>query len=231
MSIAVGCAYAAEITLEIATTLPLKSVHIFKVSTRTSKWVFNFDSSSLSKNVPILISSSKKTLPLSRSLVAISRSQAVIRPISRQASAANRGTANHCLCAACLFDACCRLLQFSLQVCDLLVQALQRYREELLCKSHHFFCCSHPDGSGTKCQSRVTSTTQVQGSSSVQLQRSSTNTQFACVSHRAVSATLRTNTQSDCVSPLRRPNTASTNTQFQLRRHLRRSTALRYHDK
>ena len=38
----------------------------FKVSTRISKWVFNCDSGSLTKNVPILISSSK-TLTLSRS--------------------------------------------------------------------------------------------------------------------------------------------------------------------
>ena len=38
---------------------------------------------------------------------------------------AYRGTANHCLCAACLFDACSRLLQFSLQVSDLpVLQAL-----------------------------------------------------------------------------------------------------------
>ena len=62
-------------------TSSLKSVHFFSLSTRIRKWVFSCISGNLSKHVPISISSSK-ILPLSRSYVAISRSQAVIRSVA-----------------------------------------------------------------------------------------------------------------------------------------------------
>ena len=61
-------------------TSSLKSVHFFTLSTRISKCVFNSDSGSLSNTVPTMISSSR-VLSLSRSYVAISRSQEVIRSV------------------------------------------------------------------------------------------------------------------------------------------------------
>ena len=143
---------------------------------------------------------------------------------------AYRGIANHCLCAACLFDACCRLLQFSLQVSDLPVQALYKAIVKSSCGdliTTSAVAIQMGQERSASHVSRQPHKSRVLPAYSVQLQRSTTNTHFACVSHRAVSATLHTSTQSDCVSPLRRPNSASTNTQFQLRRHLRRSTALR----
>ena len=191
----------AEIALEIATTSLLKSVHFFKVSNSHQQMGFH-----LSKNVPVLISSSK-TLPLSRSWVAITRSQTVICPIARQASAMChlRSPFSHteglpttvfaphacsmlavgCFSSACRSAICLSKLYNAVvkSSCgDLITSsavAVQMGRER---------SASHVSRQPHK--SRVLP--------AYISKRSTTNTQFTCVSHRAVSATLRTSTQSDC---------------------------------